>query len=138
MATRADVVAEARTWLGTPFKHQGRVKGAGVDCVGLLFGIAWALGWQHANEGTYGHRPDPRRMRLALAQHMQPIAVKEVMPADVYWMAFDNDPSHVALVTEHGILHAAASLRRVVEHRLDPVWQARIRGAYRFRELADG
>jgi cell wall-associated NlpC family hydrolase len=29
---RAAVVAEARSWLGTPFHHQGRVKAAGVDC----------------------------------------------------------------------------------------------------------
>src|ERR1700736_4246432 len=29
---RAAVVAEAMTWLGTPWRHRGRVKGAGVDC----------------------------------------------------------------------------------------------------------
>lgn len=29
-------VAEAITWLGTPYHHQGRVKGVGVDCGTLL------------------------------------------------------------------------------------------------------
>ena len=40
MATGLDVVRMARTWLGTPYHHQGRVKGAGVDCGGLVIGVA--------------------------------------------------------------------------------------------------
>lgn len=31
-----EAVAEAMTWLGTPYHHQGRVKGVGVDCATLL------------------------------------------------------------------------------------------------------
>lgn len=34
-SARAALVAEALSWLGTPFHHQGRIKGAGVDC-GML------------------------------------------------------------------------------------------------------
>src|SRR5262249_4757318 len=33
---RAAVVAEAESWIGTPFHHAARVKGAGVDCLMLL------------------------------------------------------------------------------------------------------
>lgn len=39
MSWRADVVAEARTWKGTPYQHKGRVKGVGVDCGGLLYQV---------------------------------------------------------------------------------------------------
>src|SRR3954454_10152249 len=35
-ALRAAVVTEAETWIGTPFHHAARVKGAGVDCLMLL------------------------------------------------------------------------------------------------------
>lgn len=38
------VVAEARSWLGTPFFPFARVKGHGVDCVNLAAGIYLALG----------------------------------------------------------------------------------------------
>ena len=31
-------VAEALTWLGTPYHHQGRVKGVGVDCRSIQHG----------------------------------------------------------------------------------------------------
>lgn len=33
---RAKVVEEAKTWLGTPYHHMGRVKGQGVDCAMLI------------------------------------------------------------------------------------------------------
>ncbi|WP_420023627.1 NlpC/P60 family protein [Cereibacter azotoformans] len=35
----ADVVAEARHWIGTPYVHQASTRGAGTDCLGLLRGI---------------------------------------------------------------------------------------------------
>ena len=36
---RARVVAEARTYKGTPYQHKGRVKGVGVDCGGMIYQI---------------------------------------------------------------------------------------------------
>ena len=37
--TRADVLAVARDWIGTPYRHQASCKGAGVDCLGLVRGV---------------------------------------------------------------------------------------------------
>jgi cell wall-associated NlpC family hydrolase len=36
MSERQRVVAEAETWLKTPYHHMGRVKGGGTDCLMLL------------------------------------------------------------------------------------------------------
>ena len=33
------VLAEARTWIGTPYLHQASCRGAGTDCLGLLRGV---------------------------------------------------------------------------------------------------
>lgn len=41
---RGRVVAEARTWLKTPFHHEARVKGAGVDCCQLLMAVYFSIG----------------------------------------------------------------------------------------------
>ena len=41
---RAAVLAEAKTWLGTPYHHQGRIKGAGVDCLLLLCEVYHSAG----------------------------------------------------------------------------------------------
>ena len=42
-AVAARVVAEARLWLGTPYRHQASVRGAGADCLGLVRGVWRAL-----------------------------------------------------------------------------------------------
>lgn len=39
MSWREDAIAEAKTWLWTPFLHRARVKGVGVDCGGLLYEV---------------------------------------------------------------------------------------------------
>lgn len=41
---RQAVIAEAKTWLGTPYHHRARVKGAGVDCGMLLIAVYAAAG----------------------------------------------------------------------------------------------
>lgn len=41
---RAAVIKEAETWLLTPYHHQGRVKGAGVDCATILLEVFSAVG----------------------------------------------------------------------------------------------
>lgn len=43
MITREDIVAEARTWIHTPWRHMGRVKGAGTDCCMFGLGVHEAL-----------------------------------------------------------------------------------------------
>ncbi len=43
-AQREDVVAEARSWLGTPYHHAADVKGHGVDCAMILVRVYCDLG----------------------------------------------------------------------------------------------
>lgn len=51
---RAAVVKEAMTWIGTPYHHHGRIKGAGVDCAMLLCEVFEACGLvQHVDAGFY-------------------------------------------------------------------------------------
>lgn len=39
MIARETIVAAAKAWAGTPYHHQGSVKGAGCDCLGLIRGV---------------------------------------------------------------------------------------------------
>ena len=41
---RATIVAAARGWIGTPYRHQAALKGVGCDCLGLLIGVWRELG----------------------------------------------------------------------------------------------
>lgn len=42
--SRERVIAEAHSWLRTPYHHQGRIKGVGVDCATLLCEVYHAAG----------------------------------------------------------------------------------------------
>lgn len=48
-ASAATIVAEARSWIGTPYLHQASVRGAGADCLGLVRGV-----WR----GLHGAEPE--------------------------------------------------------------------------------
>ena len=129
-------MAEARTWLGTPFRHQGRAKGAGVDCAGLVVGVAKALGLSEFDTTAYGRLPNGHQMRRLCDEHLRSIQLDALLPGDVLLMAWRRYPQHLAIVADHpqglGIVHAHESAGQVVEHRLDEVWRARIRAAYAF------
>lgn len=146
MATRNAVVTEARTWLGTRWRHQARVKGQGVDCLQLVIALAMELqlvqpgfDWNAYPEyHGYGRAPDAPLLLSGCDRFMDRIKKEDVLPGDILVFKFINEAQHFAVVTEINpiyILHAYAQIRKVVEHRLDEIWDARIVAAFRFREL---
>ena len=40
---RSAIVGEARSWIGTPYRHQASLKRVGCDCLGLVRGVWRAL-----------------------------------------------------------------------------------------------
>ena len=51
--SRALIVAAARGWIGTPYRHQGALKGVGCDCLGLILGV-----WREVQPSRSALRPD--------------------------------------------------------------------------------
>lgn len=135
MTTRQDIIDAARAYQDTPFHHQARVKGVGIDCAGLLVCVARDLGLPHYDVQGYSRVPSGRDFERHLDANLDPIQTIE--PGCVMLMTFDIDPQHVAIATsEHSIIHAYASVRKCVEHGLDDKWRASIRKIYRFRGIA--
>ena len=125
MTTRADVVAAARAWTDTPFHHQARLKGVGVDCVGLVIGVARELGLiaPDFDVTAYPRVPDGTCLMALAATHMTPIDRAAMQPGDVVVVSFDRDPQHLGILGDyrHGgfsIIHAAGLTGRVIETRL--------------------
>lgn len=50
-------VAVARRWIGTPYVHQGAVRGAGADCLGLIRGV-WREMYGGEPEAAPAYTPD--------------------------------------------------------------------------------
>jgi len=135
VSLREQIVAEARRWLGTPFHHQGRLLGAGVDCVGVVIGVGRALGLTQFDTTDYGRLPVPDRMLGQLSANLVPVAVGEIGLGDILWMRIDRDPQHLAIVSgvaPRQIVHAYEGVGRCVEHGLDGKWQRRVVRAWRF------
>jgi NlpC/P60 family putative phage cell wall peptidase len=134
MVTRAQVVEQARTWIGTRWHHQGRVKGHGCDCAGLVIGIARELWLAEVDYANYSRYPDGTLLALC-DLHMTRIDAGQSQPGDVLVFAWGAEPQHLGIVASFEgrttIIHAYAEARRVVENDLDEAWRLRIRGAYR-------
>lgn len=132
MATRADVVNTARSYLGVRFHHQGRTR-AGLDCAGLVVRVAHDLGLSTFDHSDYGPTPLGNMMRGVMDRETNPVAVWQ--PGDILMMSFVAEPQHLAIVTDHGVIHALLANRKVVEHRLDAVWASRIVCAYSYKGI---
>ena len=141
MTTARDVVDEARGWIGTRWQHQGALRGVGADCVGLLVGVAHALGIADARDDMrdpalrgYGRIPNPALLTEAASRYLD--ATTECVLGGVVLMRFTAHPTHFAIVSSLqpiSIVHAYAQARRVVEHRLDDLWVSRIVLTFSFR-----
>lgn len=124
MTTRAEVVAEAYTWMGTKWVHQHRTKGEAVDCAGLIIGVARELGLVAPDFDFtgYGRQPDGSLL-VVCDQFMTRIPRGDMAPGDVLVVAAESDPQHMGIVVpyRHGglaLVHASSTARRVVETRV--------------------
>lgn len=135
MISPEDVVREARTWVGTPFHHQGRRKAVGVDCAGVCIGVANELGLSEYDIDGYSEDPRNGLLDRILETEMDRIDIADAKAGDWFLMAFGREPQHLAMLTDIGtIIHAYKTAERCIEHSLDSTWKRRIRAAYRYSQ----
>lgn len=118
MITRKDVIAEAMSWLRTPWHHQALVKGGGVDCAHFLVGVFENVGLVDAPDlGYYPpdwhlHQDRPRFLET-LAQYADPVA--DSLPGDIAMFKFGRHAAHGSIVVDWPvIIHAYRDERAVV------------------------
>ena len=127
------VVTLARECVGTPFRHQGRVPGRGLDCAGLIIHVASALGVEYLDEQGYSRHPHLGRLQAALDAQPCFEVVDSMESGDVLLMKFRKEPTHLAIYTGETIIHAYEQIGAVCEHRMDAEWLSRVVRIYRFR-----
>lgn len=131
------IVAEARSWIGTPYRHQASVKGAGCDCLGLVRGVWRAVIGPEPEiappyEADWAERGGAETLLEAARRRL--VAVERHEPGDVLLFRFaPHLPArHCAIVAEpERIVHAWHG-RAVCETALGPWWRRRIAGAFAF------
>jgi NlpC/P60 family putative phage cell wall peptidase len=143
--TRAAVVAEARAWIGTPYRHQASVKGVGCDCLGLVRGVWRALcgpepepvppysrDWAEAS----AHEP----LAAAGARYLIPLDdPQNFAPGDVLLFRYRERyvAKHAAIATAPDAMVHAHDGAAVAEVAISPWWRSRLAYAFRFPGLVD-
>jgi hypothetical protein len=139
---RLQIVQEARSWLGRPFRHQGREWAHGVDCVGLVIKIQSALdpSWEY---DVTDYRREPKQQEFI--QNFRDLMVEknpaDRLPGDVLLMRDRRFTCHCVVYdvnsSEEYIIHSYALRRKVVEEPLSAEWKNNITHCFEFKGIVD-
>ena len=120
---RQQVVQEARSLLGTPYRYGGTSPGKGFDCSGLVYYV-------HQQLGVDVPRTSANQYRAAL-----PVSRRALRPGDlVFFHTYGRKlVSHVGIYVGKGkFIHAPSSGKRVSTANLnDKYWRKHYTGAGR-------
>ena len=133
----AAIIAAARSWIGTPYRHQASLRGVGCDCLGLIRGV-WrmVMGCEPEHPGAY--RPDwaeaggTERLLAAAGRHL--IAADAPGPARVLIFRWrDGLPAkHCAIATDTGQMIHAHDGACVAEVALSGWWRRHLAASFAF------
>ncbi len=136
---REAVIAATLDWVGTPYRHQGRLKGVACDCLGLVRGV-WqeVYGNELADPGPYsadwaeGAGDEP--LLEGLRRHFGEMAQPDIADGDV--IAFRWRPhlqaKHVAIMVGPDRFAHAYQGHGVVVTQFVPQWRRRIAAVFAF------
>ncbi len=142
--TRTAIVDEARSWIGTPYRHQASLKHVGCDCLGLVRGVwratmgtepertpPYAAGWAEAASG------EP--LAEAAARHLVPVDRDAFCASDVLLFRWRKHlpAKHMAIVTAPDLMVHAHDGACVAEVAIAPWWRRRLAYAFRFPGVVD-
>ena len=141
---RAAALAEARAWIGTPYRHQASVKGCGADCLGLVRGV-WRSLYGAEPEALPAYRPDwaerdgAETLLGAARRRLEPTPFEAAAPGDVVLFRYGagHPAKHCAILAPAGRMIHAWHGRAVCETALTPWWRRRLAGAFAFPDFPD-
>ncbi len=135
---RDDFVRSARSYIDTPFRHQGRLPGVGLDCAGVAVCAARECGEEVEDFLAYSRLPNASQFLETIGKSCDRVLKKDLLPGDLIVFEFDANPQHLAIVSGSRplmIVHAYTPARKVVEHRADAQWMSKARAFFRIRGI---
>jgi NlpC/P60 family putative phage cell wall peptidase len=138
------IVAAARGWLGTPYRHQASCREAGTDCLGLILGV-WRETLGQLPEAVPPYTADwseaGGREDLLQAAMRWLVPAEQPQPGDVllFRMRDGAVAKHLGIATDPApaarFIHAYSG-HAVVETALSEPWVRRLAARFRFPERA--
>jgi NlpC/P60 family putative phage cell wall peptidase len=138
--TRTRIVAEARAWIGTPYRHQASLQGVGCDCLGLVRGVWRALHGAEP-EATPAYTRDwaeasgLESLAAAARRHLDELANPHTFAAgDVLLFRYASryPAKHAAIATAPDLMVHAHDGAAVAEVAIAPWWRRRLAYAFAF------
>ena len=134
---RAEIVRAARSWIGTPYRHQASLKGVGCDCLGLLRGV-WREVVGAEPERPPAYSPDwaeasgREALIEAAMRHLVPVPHGVPEAGDVLLFRWrDHLPAkHCAIATGDGTMVHAHEGAAVAEVAIVPWWDRHLAGVF--------
>ena len=133
------IIAEARSWIGTPYRHQASLKGVGCDCLGLVRGVWRTLyGEEPERMPAYSRDWAEASLRETLAEagtrHLMPVARDAMQPGDVVLFRWRTGfvAKHAAILTSEAEMVHAHDGAAVAEVAFAPWWRRRLAYVFRF------
>jgi hypothetical protein len=103
--TRDDIVREARSWINTPWRHEGRDR-HGIDCAGLLVMLARAFNLSHDDIRGYARQPTGTGFLEHLRRHLDPAPLDGDLTGLVGIFSQKKFPCHTGIFSYlHGQPH---------------------------------
>jgi NlpC/P60 family putative phage cell wall peptidase len=133
------ILAEARAWIGTPYRHQASLIGVGCDCLGLVRGIWRALiGPEPRALSPYA--PDwalsvkEEWLAEMAAAHLVTIPLDAARPGDVLLFRWRHGlpASHAAILSQDGQMIHAHDGAAVAEVAVTQWWRRHQAFAFSF------
>lgn len=122
----------ALTWLNTPYHHQARVKGVGVDCAQLVAGVAEECGLIPAGTVIQNYSPEwhlhnhEEKLVEMLELFKCPEKTGALEPGDILAFKFGRVCSHLGIYLNGGLfIHARIDQGKVVINSLSGDWLKR-------------
>ena len=139
MHDRADeIVARAKEYIETPYRHHGRSITTGVDCIGLVIAVAQDLGISMYNTFRYSRRPNVQEFDSQMIKAgCILLPYSERKNGDILRLSEPRWPVHSVIyeVAKDGsewTVHAYLPYRKVVREPLTPERDSRISSVWRF------
>jgi cell wall-associated NlpC family hydrolase len=133
---RREIVEAARSFVGTPYRHQGHTK-RGLDCIGLIIVVAEKFGFDTTIPRGYSAQPQARQVLMGADKALwKPEDQSKIRPGDVavFWGWMAAEPQHFTIIGETNshltVIHAYSKFMKVVEQGWNPVWANRFHSRY--------
>lgn len=139
MTSALEVLLEAKTWINTPYVHQARLKGVGVDCLGVIIGVGKNLALtQYDDCNDYGMIPLGNKMKKMLEDHPDLISIEpsKKQIGDIGLFTFSRFPQHLGIISDVGVIHSSQEMKRCLETQLSANSDMRLIAIYRFAKVA--